>query len=151
MDTDRAIEARVGCTIAELFEQEGEARFRAFERDTLSGLLSEPAADSTERPAVIATGGGIVLAAENRALLRHAAITVYLQTSPAALVARVRHDTRRPLLQGEDVVTRLQQLHAEREPLYREVASLVVEAEGSTVPRLAARIAAELGLVPGPR
>jgi len=144
------IEARVGGTIAELFEREGEARFRTLERETLSGLLAGPSGDSAEGPAVIATGGGIVLAAENRALLSHAATTVYLQTSPAALVARVRHDTRRPLLRGDDVLTRLQQLHAEREPLYRQVASLVVEAEGSTVPRLAARIAAELGLVAAP-
>lgn len=145
------IEGQVGCTVAALFARDGEARFRALEHETLAALL-DPAhgGPATERPAVIATGGGIVLAAANRALLRGAAATVYLHAPAAALVARLRHDTRRPLLQGADLAERLARLQAEREPLYREVATLVVEAHGSTVPRLAERIADALGAAPSP-
>lgn len=138
VDTDRAIEERLGCTIAELFEKEGEPRFRALERETLAALLT---GDDARAGLVVATGGGIVLDPTNRERLRAEAVTVYLRSAPQALLSRHRNDGRRPLLRGDDVGAVLMRLHAERDPLYREVAAHTVDAEGGTVPRLAACIA----------
>lgn len=132
-DTDRAVEERVGCSVAELFDREGESRFRELESETLTALLGVGLG-------VIATGGGIVLSAANREWLRREATVVYLQTSPELLAGRLRHDTRRPLLRGGDVSERLRRLQDERGPFYVEVATHVVEAEGSTMSCLVDRI-----------
>ena len=136
-DTDRVVEAQAGCTVAALFEREGEAAFRAAESEALADALDAG-------PGVVATGGGIVIAPANRERLQRLATVVYLRSSAAALATRLRHDTRRPLLQGSDVLTRLERLLAERDPLYRGVATRVVDAEGSTVSQLAMRIEALL-------
>ena len=133
----------MGCTVAALFESRGEAHFRSIESETLADLLAAGSG-------VIATGGGIVLDPTNRERLRRDATVVYLSSPVAALVGRLRHDTRRPLLRGGDLTATLETLHAARDPLYREVATHVVEAADSTAMRLALHIAELVGPASAP-
>src|SRR6185369_4031711 len=76
---------------------------------------------------VVATGGGVVLKPENRANLKSSGFVAYLNVPPHLLHERIRHDKSRPLLQVEDPLARLKELHALRDPLYREVADLVID------------------------
>src|SRR5581483_3263648 len=94
IDTDVLIERNAGRTIPQIFAQDGEAGFRDLEAAALREALSQP-------PAVVATGGGIVLREQNRALLRAQARVVWLDASTGTLTARLAaHDEARPLLQG---------------------------------------------------
>ena len=126
VDVDARIEADAGCSIAALFAAEGEAGFRAREARVLAAVLGGPAA-------VIATGGGAVLAEANRTAMRAAGVVVYLQVDAATQLARLQHDQARPLLQAPDRAQRLAELQAQREPLYRAVAHLLFDA-GSLAP-----------------
>lgn len=123
IDLDHAIEARTGVSIPTIFEFEGEAGFR--ERE--SRVLAELACDGGR---VIATGGGVVLDPRNRAMLQGAGLVVYLHASPELLFSRTRHDRNRPLLQVADPLRRITELVLRRDPLYREVADIIVEAGG---------------------
>lgn len=119
-DVDARVEADAGMPIPAIFASEGEAGFRARE----SRLL----VDTLERQGqVIATGGGAVLDAGNRAAIRTAGLVVYLQVDPAEQLRRLAGDASRPLLDVDDRAQRLADLQALREPLYREVAGLVFE------------------------
>ncbi len=122
-DCDKAIEHRAGCSIAALFEREGEGAFRDLESQVLASLVAQG-------PSVIATGGGIVLRPGNRELLRTRTRCVYLRAGPDLLWKRVRRDRRRPLLQVDDPQRRLREMSAEREPLYEETAHLLIDSEG---------------------
>jgi shikimate kinase len=122
VDADAALEEITDRTIAEIFEQEGERAFRDLEADTFEELLEH------HEPCVIAGGGGLVLRSDNRVrLMRKDVTVVFLDASPAFLASRVAGKAHRPLLHGEepalDVLTRL---HAERAPLYAEVADITV-------------------------
>jgi shikimate kinase len=119
-DVDVAIERSAGCTIASLFEREGEAAFRKREADALRDLVRGG-------PAVVSTGGGVVLSPANRELLRNATVPVYLFAPPAELWRRVRKNSRRPLLQVADPYARLCELFEQRHPFYSEVATIIVE------------------------
>lgn len=119
-DVDEVIERRAGASVAALFQQAGEVAFRDRESGVLRELLSAG-------PMVVATGGGSVLRAENRALMRSATVPVYLHASLPELWRRVRRNSRRPLLQVADPRARLEDMLAERHPLYCEVAMLTVE------------------------
>jgi shikimate kinase len=125
VDADAALEQIADRRIAEIFEQDGEAAFRALEADTFEELLEH------HEPCVIASGGGLVLGPSNRARLRRPDVTVvYLEAGPAFLASRVEGKTHRPLINGDepaiDILTRL---HRERAPLYAEVADLTVGVE----------------------
>jgi len=120
IDTDHEIERRTGASIALIFDVEGEAGFREREKriiDELSGLDD----------VVLATGGGAVLAAENRAKLSERGFVVYLHADIDQLVERTRRDTNRPLLDTPDPAARLRELMEHREPLYREIADLIID------------------------
>lgn len=123
LDTDRMVERRTGATVSDVFVADGEAAFRRMEHEALAAALSAP-------PAVIATGGGVVLDGENRRLLGEAGTVVWLRADPAALATRI-HASReaRPLLAG-DAAAALRRLDDERAPLYAEVADVVVETTG---------------------
>jgi len=123
VDADQEIEARTGVRIPVIFEIEGEAGFRRREARVIDEL-------SRERELVVATGGGAVIDAANRANLKRSGLVVYLSAAPETLFERTRLDRNRPLLQVEDPLAKLRQLHAQRDPLYREVADLVVEGDG---------------------
>lgn len=119
-DTDHEIEARTGAAIPLIFEIEGEAGFRKRESAVLDELTQQ-------RNTVLATGGGVVLAEENRRRLRARGVVVYLQAPLDTLVKRTRHDRHRPLLQTDDRRGALANILTAREPLYRETAHIVVE------------------------
>lgn len=137
IDADRVIEDRLGCSIREYFEREGEPSFRDIEQQVIDELTLIPAQ-------VIATGGGAVLRESNRAKLRGRTTVVYLNATPEALMRRVSHDTRRPLLQVGDPLTRLRDLHKVRDPLYREIAHLVIDTGRPSVPSLVNAVLTEL-------
>ena len=120
VDTDHEIEKRNGVTIPVIFEIEGEEGFRRREQEVLADLAQEI-------DLVLSTGGGIVLKPENREVLRNHGFVVYLNARPELLAERTKHDRTRPLLNVEDPLTRLRELYAVRDPLYREVAHAVVE------------------------
>ena len=120
VDVDARIEADAGCDIAQLFDTEGEAGFRAREARVLAASLREGAA-------VIATGGGAVLLEANRTAMRAAGTVVYLHVDAATQRARLHGDTHRPLLQAADPAQTLARLQAQREPLYRATAHLLLD------------------------
>lgn len=126
-DTDALIEARLGMPIKRYFAECGEAAFRDLEVQTLARAVRQ------DGPLVLATGGGIVLRPENRAVLKASTLCFYLRSTPAELARRLRHDTQRPLLQGVDALSKLRELQTQRDPLYREAAHYVVEAGRPTV------------------
>ncbi len=128
-DSDREIERRTGVSITLIFEIEGEQGFRAREGKVIAELASL-------NDAVIATGGGAVLDETNRRCLREGGFTVYLKASLERLHARTRHDRNRPLLQTADPRRSLDELVRQRDPLYREVADLVLLTDGRSVPQI---------------
>ena len=119
-DTDHEIEKRTGVKIAIIFELEGEAGFRKRETaiiQELSGLSN----------IVMATGGGAILAQENRELLKNNGTVIYLRANVNELCHRMRNDKHRPLLQNVDIRAKLEQLYAERNPLYTETATFIFD------------------------
>lgn len=123
VDLDHEIEARTGVSIPTIFEIEGEAGFRQREARVLAELTKSGGR-------VVATGGGVVLDPRNRAAMQRAGLVVYLHAPPELLYARTRHDRNRPLLQVADPLRRITELVERRDPLYREVADVVIEAGG---------------------
>jgi shikimate kinase len=138
-DTDHAIEQRIGCSIREFFDREGEAAFRDIEEAVIDELARSDAG-------VIATGGGAVLRPANRERLRAGGHVIYLRSTPEELFRRLRHDTNRPLLQVADPLARLRALYDERDPLYRETAHFVIETGRPSVPTLVNMILMQLEL-----
>lgn len=124
VDLDAVIVQRQGRSIPDLFVAETEAGFRSMETEALRDALGQI------DPAVLSCGGGVVLAEENRSLLMASARTVCLTAPLDVLADRLRRSpSERPLLKG-DLSARLAALAAERGPLYREVADLVVDVSG---------------------
>ena len=135
-DCDHEIERATGVKVSVIFEIEGEAGFRQRESRMLAEL-------TRRRDLVLATGGGAVLSEENRALLANNGLVVYLRATPHDLWQRTRHDRNRPLLQTPDPLAKLAELHTQRDPLYREVASHVVESDREAVIRFVRWLDAE--------
>lgn len=137
LDLDHEIEHRTGASIPLIFEIEGEAGFR--KREAL--LLDELTALSD---IVLATGGGAVLLPENRAHLRSRGHVVYLQADIETLVERTRRDRHRPLLQAVDPRAKLEELLHARQPLYEEIANLVIRTSHRSPAQVARHIATQL-------
>jgi shikimate kinase len=138
VDSDHEIEARCGVKIPVIFEIEGEAGFRAREAQAIAELTALEGV-------VLATGGGVVLREDNRRLLAARGTVVYLRATPEHLHERVRQDRNRPLLAGRDALARLRELYRERDPLYREVADLIVDTGRQSVQVLARGLLEQLG------
>ena len=138
IDADHALIERTGVAIATIFELEGEAGFRTRESTLISELCAQ-----TE--ILVATGGGSVLSAENRQQLHATGVVVYLHARLDDIWIRTRHDNKRPLLRSENPRAILAALLEIREPLYAEIADLVVETVGyPKVAKLAQEIADRL-------
>jgi len=120
IDADHEIEARAGVPIPTIFELEGEVGFRRRESAVIEDL-------ARERSLVVATGGGVVMSPDNRAALAASGFVVYLNVPVNVLFDRTRRDRNRPLLQVENPRGRIEALHALRDPLYREIADLVID------------------------
>jgi shikimate kinase len=119
-DCDHELIARTGVAISVIFDIEGEAGFRQREARMLDEL-------TVNTDIVIATGGGVVLDSANRALLSRRGIVIYLNVPPHILWERTRRDRNRPLLQVDDPRARIIELHRQRDPLYREIADIVID------------------------
>lgn len=136
-DSDQEIEAKTGVRIPTIFEIEGEAGFRRREASVLADLCGM-------QGLIVATGGGAVLAEENRLAIKQSGIVVYLSATPELLYERTRHDRNRPLLQVDDPLARLMLLHAQRDPIYRSIADIVIESRNSTATTMAQAVEKEL-------
>jgi shikimate kinase len=124
VDADDEVAEAEQRSIAEIFSSRGEAGFRELEARTLACLLHRAG------PTVIATGGGVVISPSNRKRLADPSVTVvWLDATPAFLASRAAPKAHRPLLASGDRRETFDRLHAERAPLYREVADLVVDVE----------------------
>ena len=132
-DSDQVIEDRTGVKIPVIFEIEGEAGFRVRESAVIDELTAL-------RDIVLATGGGAVLSERNRERLKTTGTVVYLRASVRDLLNRTRHDKNRPLLQGVDPRARLTELYEKRDPLYREVAHLIVDTGNQSLTSLVNRL-----------
>ncbi|CAB3795878.1 Shikimate kinase 1 [Pararobbsia alpina] len=119
-DSDLEIEARTGVKIPLIFEHEGEQGFRVRESLVIDDL-------SQQSGIVLATGGGAVLAPQNREWLNQRGLVIYLRANPHDLWLRTRRDRNRPLLQTEDPRAKLESLYTVRDPLYRECAHFTIE------------------------
>jgi len=133
IDSDREIESRTGVDIPLIFELEGETGFRARERAVIDDL--------TDRPGIVlATGGGAVLLPENRGNLTSRGYVIYLHASVQQQLKRTARDRNRPLLLTEDPGKRLTELMEIREPLYLEVADLVIDTDNQKVGEVVSKI-----------
>jgi len=146
IDTDQVIEQRIGCSIRDYFDTQGEAAFRDVEQVVIDEVTRLDGH-------VVATGGGAVLRESNRLALRDRTTVVYLRSTPEDLARRLRHDTHRPLLQhsGGDPLRRLRTLFQDRDPLYRRTAHFVIETGRPSVHALVNMVLMQLelaGIVP---
>lgn len=133
IDVDHEIERRAGVQIPTIFDLEGEPGFRRREAALIDEL--------TQRSGVVlATGGGAVLDPVNRERLHERGLVIYLRAQPADLYARTRHDRSRPLLRTDDPLATLERLHAQRGPLYEEVAHVTVDTGEVPIPVLVNRV-----------
>ena len=144
VDVDQAIEEGRGMKVAEIFEREGESRFRELEKHKLGEVLSQ-------ENQVIATGGGAVVDNENLSLLKQKSFLVCLTASPETLLRRSGGGERRPLLKGDDKRERIEELLSARNARYAE-AHLCVDTEGRSVDRVVDEImkAIHRGTAPSP-
>jgi shikimate kinase len=136
-DSDADIEAKTGVDIPFIFEKEGEAGFRSRERESIDRLTR---LDSI----VLATGGGAVINAANRAALAERGVVVYLATSVNQQIERTRHARHRPLLHDIDPEQRLKELMERRAELYAQIADFTIATDGRRVQLVAEEIHREL-------
>lgn len=120
VDSDKEIERKTGVTIPMIFEYEGESGFRKREAEVIAELTGR-------QDIILATGGGSVLLPENRSLLRDRGFVVYLYCPVEKQIERTHKDSNRPLLKTENPAQRLHELFKVREPVYRELADLVLD------------------------
>ncbi|MEN8114406.1 MAG: shikimate kinase [Actinomycetota bacterium] len=122
-DTDAAVEAAVGMTIAEIFGSEGEGRFRSLESEAVHQIASQP-------EGIVATGGGVVLDGASVETMRSSGVTVLLEADSTALISRVAQGDDRPLIAG-DPEARIGEIAADRAERYAAAADVIVDADGS--------------------
>lgn len=138
VDLDHRLEQVLGTSIRSFFEAEGEARFRDLEAEVLADVAS------AQGGMVLSTGGGAVLRAENRSVLRAFGPVLYLRAVPEEIYKRIKHDKSRPLLQGGNPMDKLRELYAQRDGLYRETSHYVIETGRPTVHTLVNMIMMQL-------
>ncbi|MDE7415762.1 MAG: shikimate kinase [Lachnospiraceae bacterium] len=135
VDTDEMIVEQQHRSINEIFATDGEQAFRDMETTLLKQLI-----DEKREHLVISTGGGMPLRAENRQLLSELGRVVYLKASPQTIYNRIKGDTTRPLLQCENPMNRIEEMIAERGPLYEEGALVIVNVDELRQPEAASEI-----------
>ncbi len=140
-DSDKEIEQRTGADIPWIFDVEGEQGFREREQAMIAELCAEDGL-------VLATGGGVVMRPENRQAIRQGGRVIYLHTSVEQQLERTSRDRNRPLLRTANPERVLTELMAIRDPLYREVADIIIETD-ERPPRLVVQeILAQLQSLP---
>ncbi len=139
-DSDHEIETRTGVKIPVIFEIEGETGFRKREEAAIAEL-------TTLHGIVLATGGGAVLSQTNREALGRNGMVIYLRGTPEHLFERTRHDRNRPLLQTGNPLERLRELYKQRDPLYREIADIVVDTGRQSVSSMSRALFGKIDLL----
>jgi len=137
VDSDEEIQKRTGVNIPHIFDVEGESGFRLRETAAIADLVKR---DNM----VLATGGGAVLAEQNRTLLQECGIVIYLRTNVHDLWHRTRHDRNRPLLQTADPYGKLKELFQQRDPLYQQLADIVIQSGKQSVHSLMVHLVGEI-------
>ncbi|NJN46663.1 MAG: shikimate kinase AroK [Candidatus Competibacteraceae bacterium] len=137
IDSDKEIEQRTGVSISLIFEIEGESGFRGREKAIIAEL-------TLRSGIVLATGGGVVLDSDNRRWLIQRGLVVFLSASVDEQLRRTRRDSGRPLLQTGNPRKRLEELFRIRDPLYREIADLIVRTDESPSRRVVENIVRNL-------
>ena len=123
VDTDKMIEKKQGTTISEIFAKEGEPAFRDMETECVKSLFD------FKQDYVIAVGGGLPMREENRVLMKKLGKVVYLRAKPETIYGRLKDDTTRPLLQGEDPQGKIKAMIAQRGPVYEAAADYVIDVD----------------------
>jgi shikimate kinase len=133
LDTDELVVQVAGMPVGEIFRQEGEDGFRRREQNAIDEAVASPAR-------VIAVGGGAVLSAENRTVLKQAGYLVYLRAAPETLAVRLADVTDRPLLNAADRVGRIRDLLVARGPVYETAGDVTVDTDQTTPPQAAEQV-----------
>ena len=136
VDTDTLVAQEAGQSIPVIFKQHGEEHFRALETKVLQTLVGRIGL-------IVATGGGIITVEQNRKLLQQIGPVVWLDASPEQLYQRVKH-SKRPLLQTDDPRRTVEELYRQREPLYREAATIRIDSSRLTHRQTAEAVLATL-------
>ena len=123
VDTDKMIEKKQGTTISEIFAKEGESAFRDMETECVKSLFD------FKQDYVIAVGGGLPMREENRVLMKKLGKVVYLRAKPETIYERLKDDTTRPLLQGENPQGKIKAMIAQRGPVYEAAADYVIDVD----------------------
>lgn len=121
IDTDKWIEKKQGKTVSEIFASEGEEAFRRMESECIRELIG------TADGQIISTGGGLPVRKENRRLLGELGRVYYLKVTPECVYERLKGDTTRPLLRGENPREKIRELLGAREAFYQEGADVIIE------------------------
>ena len=139
-DSDQEIERRTGVNIPLIFEIEGESGFRTRESTVIDELTKLESI-------VLATGGGAILSKQNRDALTQRGTVIYLRARVEDLWHRTSHDKNRPLLQTQDPQAKLKALFEQRDPLYREVADIIIDTSKQSVQSLVHNLEQQLALL----
>ena len=134
IDTDKWIEKKQGKTVSEIFAKDGEEAFRRMESECIRELIG------TADGQIISTGGGLPVRKENRKLLKELGTVYYLKVTPECVYERLKGDTARPLLQGENPREKIRELLEAREALYTEGADVTIEVSGKSFEEIIAGI-----------
>ena len=138
-DSDGEIEKRTGADIALIFEIEGEDGFRKRESKMIKELTAK-------QGILLATGGGAILSEDNRNHLKSRGRVVYLKSSPEKLIERTAKDKKRPLLNTDDRKATILEMLEIRDPLYEEVADLIIQTDNNMIKQIVNKICQQLNL-----
>ncbi|MBQ6805990.1 MAG: shikimate kinase [Lachnospiraceae bacterium] len=123
LDTDKIIEKEENRTISDIFVTDGEGYFRDLETQCLKKLIQ------TEKNQIISVGGGLPIRKENHTLLKELGTVVYLRAKPETIYERLKHDTTRPLLQGENPQEKIRTLMGQRAAIYEKTADVIIDVD----------------------
>lgn len=142
LDTDAWIEEKEQMTISEMFAAKGEAYFRGLETKCLEVLLEESNLDSKDDTLgkVISVGGGLPVKEENRQLLKQLGTVIYLKATEETIYNRLKTDTTRPLLQGDNPTQKIKNLMEMREEFYGQASDFVVEVDHKGIRKIVEEI-----------
>lgn len=134
LDTDKMIETKEERSIAQIFDTDGEERFRQMETECIRGLLEE------KKWYVIATGGGLPVMKRNRAILKQLGKVIYLRVRPDTVYERLKNDKSRPLLRGENPMKKITEMIQMRAPAYEAAADAVIDVDGKSFEEILSEI-----------
>ena len=130
IDTDKLIEKEQGLSVATIFKERGEMAFRQMEKELLYRLAKE------EKPLLISTGGGLPVYEDNGTLLKQMGLVIWLDVNKTTILKRLKNDTTRPLLHGDNVEERVEALLAKREDYYRKAADVILDVNHASIKQL---------------